>query len=147
MSTATSTITAPVASWSRPLCPDSRRVSRRPPIIRTYSTTAVPTPYASATASRPAVNDCAADTVITPARIGPAHGAYTSPRLRPSTSPEPKPSPEPAGRRARAGTSLPSTASRRAPRGGISSVSPKPSSTTIASVRTRSSGSPSASIT
>ena len=42
---------------------------------QSWGTTAVPTPYASATASRPAVNDCAADTVITPARIGPAQGA------------------------------------------------------------------------
>ena len=93
ISSATATITPPIARWKVPLRRASGEVSRRPPIISTYSTAALPALYASATARRPAVKSCAADTVITPARIGPAQGAYTNPRLAPSTRPEPKPSP------------------------------------------------------
>ena len=75
ISAATTTITTPIAICSRPLCLDRREVSLRPPSISAYRTAADPMPYASATVSRPAVNDCDADTVMTPARIGPAQGA------------------------------------------------------------------------
>ena len=102
-----------------------------------------PDPYASATASRPAVNVCAADTVITPARIGPAHGAYTSPRLSPSNESR-------AEALARAGRAAGAERARacrarasnghRGPESGAKR--PNTSSTTMASVRTRSSGSP-----
>ena len=68
-------MTAPIAIWSLPLRRASGAVRRRPPSISAYSTSAEPSPYASATASRPAVNGCAAETVITPASTGPAHGA------------------------------------------------------------------------
>jgi hypothetical protein len=142
ISSATPTITAPMARWKLPLRRASGALSRRPPSISAYSTSALPALYASATASRPAVKSCAADTVITPARIGPAQGAYTNPRLAPSRSPEAKPSPP-----ARTGVRGPirwSHASIRAAATGTSSATPVAPSTTMASVRNRSSGTPSA---
>ena len=66
------------ATWP-PRCAPGRSSgsweSRRPPSMSAYSTTALPALYANATASRPAVKSCDADTVMTPARIGPAQGA------------------------------------------------------------------------
>ncbi len=91
---------------------------------------------------------CEADTVITPARIGPAHGAYTNPSPPPTSIPDQKPSvslpPEPTPA---LGPRRLSHASRRSPSRGTSRQIPKPISVTIASVRSRPSGSPSAEIT
>src|SRR5947209_65861 len=91
-------------------------------------------PRTEARAGRgPAVNDGAAETVITPARIGPAHGAYTKPRLSPTTNPDPKP---PPGSPPRAlGAMRVSHASTRADAAGTSRVRPKARRITIASVR------------
>src|SRR6516225_9772352 len=84
---------APIAIWKRPLRLARRPATRRPPSISTYSTKADPTPYASATDRRAAVKVCDAETVMTPARIGPAHGAYTKPRPPPTIAPDQNPLP------------------------------------------------------
>ena len=82
--------------------------------------------------------------MITPARIGPAHGAYTRPSPPPTTRPDQKPSAEPTLTRP---VKRVASASSRAAKGGTSSSRPKPISTTMASVRSRPFGSPSAEMT
>jgi hypothetical protein len=91
---------------------------------------------------------CDADTVITPARIGPAHGAYTNPSPPPTSIPDQNPARDPAAEPARGrGTIRVSHASSRSPNWGTSRHTPNASSTAIASVRSSPSGRPSAEIT
>ncbi|HST54998.1 MAG TPA: hypothetical protein VLJ42_03760 [Solirubrobacteraceae bacterium] len=92
---------------------------------------------------------CDADTVITPARIGPAHGAYTNPRPAPTSRPDQNP-PSPWLRALRALALEPMRlrrASSWSPSFGIRSATPNPIRVRIASVRSRLSGRPSAEIT
>ena len=88
-------ITAPSVRCSVGPRPAARTRSNnlRPLSVSASSTAALPSEYASATAT---VLPLAALTDMTAARIGPAQGVYTKPSAPPTSSPERKPSPPPS---------------------------------------------------
>src|SRR5918994_3755225 len=137
---------APSACWTVGPWPARRMrsMARRPPKARSRSTVADPAPYASARSTRSAEEPWVAEIEITAARNGPAPGAYTKPRAPPTSTPDQNPWPAERGPSRWSGAKPRSTIS---PRRGHRSATPKPASTTIASVRAKPSARPTPSIT